>query len=100
MSANEPQRLQIAAELEALGVSEAGLDEMLEQQEAASVTIRGGLRSLWGDIDEDFEDRAVRSVRERLLDREALSTLADLLGLGLRTGQVLLATDDEETPDG
>ena len=98
MSATEPQRIDVSAELEALGVTEAEIDEMLEQQEATVVTLRGGLRSLWGQIDDDFEDRAVRRVRERLLDRETLSTLADLLGLGLQTGRVLLATEEE--PDG
>lgn len=97
MSATEPQRIDVSAELEALGVTEAEIDEMLEQQEATVVTLRGGLRSLWGQIDDDFEDRALRRVRERLLDRETLSTLADLLGLGLQTGRVLLAT--EEDPD-
>ena len=95
MSATEPQRIDVSAELEALGVTEAEIDEMLEQQEATVVTLRGGLRSLWGQIDDDFEDRAVRRVRERLLDRETLSTLADLLGLGLQTGRVLLATEEE-----
>lgn len=95
MSAGEPQRIDVSAELEALGVSEAEFDEMLEHQEATVVELRGGLRSLWGQIDDDFEDRAMRRVRERLLDREALSTLADLLGLGLQTGRVLLATEEE-----
>lgn len=95
MSAGEPQRFDVSAELEALGVSEAEFDEMLEHQEATVVALRGGLRSLWGQIDDDFEDRAVRRVRDRLLDREALSTLADLLGLGLQTGRVLLAAEDE-----
>ncbi len=95
MSATEPQHIDVAAELEALGMTEAEIDGMLEQQEAAVVTLRGGLRSLWGHIDDDFEDRAVRRVRERLLDREALSTLTDLLGLGLHTGRVLLGTEDE-----
>ncbi|MCY4102720.1 MAG: hypothetical protein OXG55_05560 [bacterium] len=95
MSATEPQRIDVSAELEALGMTEVDIDEMLEQQEATVVTLRGGLRSLWGQIDDDFEDRAVRRVRERLLDRETLSTLADLLGLGLQTGRVLMATEEE-----
>lgn len=98
MSAGEPQRIDVSAELEALGVSETEIDEMLEHQEATVVELRGGLQSLWGQIDDDFEDRAVRRVRERFLDREALSTLADLLGLGLQTGRVLLAA--EEATDG
>ena len=95
MSASEPQRIDVSAELEALGVSEAEIDEMLEQHDATVVALRGGLESLWGQIDDDFEDRAVRRVRERLLDRESLSTMGDLLGLGLQTARVLFATEDE-----
>ena len=95
MSAGEPQRVDVSAELEELGVTAAEIDEMLEQQEATVVRLRSGLRSLWGQIDDDFEDRTVRRARERLLDREALSTLADLLGLGLQTGRVLLAAEEE-----
>ena len=60
------------------------------------IALRGGLQTLWGEIDDGFEDRAVRRVRERLLDRETLSTLADLLGLGLQTGRVLLATEEPQ----
>ena len=95
MSAGEPQRVDVSAELEELGVTAAEIDEMLEQQEATVVRLRSGLRSLWGQIDDDFEDRTVRRARERLLDREALSTLADLLGLGLQTGRVLLGAEEE-----
>ena len=95
MSAAEPQHIDVSAEFAALGVTEADIDERLEQQDAELVTLRGGLRSLWGQIDDDFEDRTVRRVRERLLDRESLSMLADLLGLGLQTGRVLLAAEEE-----
>ena len=94
MSATEPGPFDVSAELEALGVSEAEFDDMLEQEDAALGALRGGLRSLWGGIDDGFEDRAVQRVRERLVDREALSTLGDLLGLGLRTGRVLFRSGE------
>lgn len=94
MSAGELHRADVVVELEALGVTEAEFDEMLEEQDAELVTLRGELRSLWGEIDDDFEDRAVRRVGERLLDRETLSALADLLGLGLQTGRVLLGSEE------
>ena len=92
----ESRTPQTPAELEALGVSEAEIDERLEQQhhDAALATLRAGLQTLWGEIDDDFEDRSVRRVRERLLNREALAALGDLLGLGLHTGRVLFATGD------
>ena len=90
----ESRTPETAVDLAALELSEAEIDEGLEQQhqDAALATLRAGLQTLWGEIDDDFEDRFVRRVRERLLDREALAALGDLLGLGLHTGRVLFAT--------